>query len=124
LAEVVGKRGKLVTIERVPELARFARENLGKTGYQHVKVVVGDGTLGYDEGAPWDRILVTACAPDIPGPLLEQLKIGGKLGAPIGEHYMYQTWTVVEKVKEDKVKIRQHGGCSFVPLIGAHGWAE
>jgi protein-L-isoaspartate(D-aspartate) O-methyltransferase len=124
LAEVAGRSGKLVTVERIPELARFARENLRRTGYQRVRVVVGDGTLGYEEEAPWDRILVTACAPSLPKPLLEQLKIGGKLGAPVGGHYMYQTWTVAEKVKEGEIKVREHGGCSFVPLVGAHGWKE
>jgi protein-L-isoaspartate(D-aspartate) O-methyltransferase len=122
LAEVVGTGSKLVSIERIPELARFARENLRKTGYGRVKVVVGDGTLGYEEGAPWDRILVTACAPSIPEPLLDQLKTGGKLGAPVGENYMFQTWVIAEKVREGEVRMRQHGGCSFVPLVGAHGW--
>jgi protein-L-isoaspartate(D-aspartate) O-methyltransferase len=123
-AEIVGHEGMVVTIERVEELAKFAKNNLKKAGYGWVEVVVGDGTLGYSEKAPWDGILVTACAPELPEPLLQQLKIGGKLGAPVGQHYMYQTWTVAEKLGDDKTKITEHGGCSFVPLVGKHGWKE
>jgi len=124
LAEVVGKTGEVVTVERIPELAGFARDNLRRTGYGRVKVVVGDGTLGYPEGAPWDRILVTACAPEIPQPLVEQLVIGGKLGAPVGQQHMFQTWTIIEKTEGGKLKRTEHGGCAFVPLVGVHGWRE
>ena len=124
LAEVVGPEGKVFTIERIPELAKFGEANLRKAGYDQVKVVVGDGTCGYKKEAPWDRILVTACAPKIPEPLIKQLKIGGKLAAPVGEHYMFQTWTVVHKQKEGEISITEHGGCSFVPLVGRHGWKE
>ena len=123
-AEVVGRKGEVVTIERIPRLAEFAEKNLKKAGYGWVTVVVGDGSLGYEKGAPWDRILVTACAPEIPEPLVKQLKVGGKLGAPVGKHYMFQTWTVVEKTSEKDVKITEHGGCSFVPLVGKLGWRE
>ena len=122
IAEVVGKGGKVVTIERISELAAFAETNLKKTGYGWVQVVVGDGTKGYPKGAPWDRILVTACAPDLPKPLIVQLNVGGKLGAPVGQHYMFQTWVVAEKRGEKELKIRECGGCSFVPLVGEHGW--
>ena len=121
-AEIVGRTGKIVTIERVTELAEFARSNLKKTGYNWIKVIVGDGTQGYEEEAPWDRILVTACAPAPPKPLIEQLKDGGKLGAPVGDQYMHQTWTVIEKTSEGKLKTQKHCGCSFVPLIGEYGW--
>lgn len=124
IAEVIGRRGEIVTIERIAELAEFAETNLKKTGYGWVKVVVGDGTCGYEEGAPWDRIMVTACAPELPKPLVEQLKVGGKLGAPVGQHYMFQTWVVVEKRGENELKIEERGGCSFVPLVGKHGWKE
>jgi len=122
IAEVVGRKGTVVTVERIKELADFAKENLKRTGYGWVKVVTGDGSLGYEGGAPWDRILVTACAPEIPEPLIKQLKVGGKLGAPVGRDYMFQTWTVAEKRKEGEIVITEHGGCSFVPLIGRCGW--
>lgn len=123
LAEVVGKNGKVVSIERIPELVNFARENLRRTGYTSVQVILGDGTLGYVEEAPWDRILVTACAPKPPRPLIEQLAEGGKMGIPLGEHEMFQTWTILEK-KNGKVRAEEHGGCAFVPLIGEYGWKE
>jgi len=124
LASVVGKSGKVVTVERIQELAAFARENLRRAGFGRVKVIVGDGTLGYPEGAPWDRILVTACAPKIPEPLVGQLGLGGKLGAPVGSQHMFQTWTVVQKTEGGELKTTEHGGCAFVPLIGAHGWRD
>jgi len=123
LAEVVGERGSVVSIERIPELAEFARSNLKRTGYQRVKVAVGDGTLGYPAGAPWDRILVTACAPEIPPPLVEQLAEGGKMGLPLGRNEMMQVWTVVEKTPAG-LRREKHGGCAFVPLIGEYGWKE
>jgi len=124
IAEIVGPRGKVFTIERIAELSEFGRANLQKTGYGWVHVVVGDGTCGYKREAPWDRILVTACTPEIPRPLVEQLKIGGKLGAPVGQHYMFQTWLVVDKRSEKEISTRECGGCSFVPLVGKHGWKE
>ncbi len=124
VAEIVGRKGEVITVERIAELAEFAESNLKKTGYGWIRVVTGDGTKGYQEGAPWDRILVTACAPELPNPLIAQLKIGGKLGAPVGQHYMAQTWIVVEKQGEKKLKIQEHGGCSFVPLVGKYGWKE
>lgn len=124
LAEIVGPEGKVFTIERIPELAEFGRANLQEAGYGRVQVVVGDGTCGYKKEAPWDRILVTACAPRIPEPLVRQLKVGGRLAAPVGEHYMFQTWTVVQKLSEDEIKTQELGGCSFVPLVGKHGWEE
>lgn len=124
LAELVGRKGKVFSIERIEELAEFGRTNLKQTGYGWVKVVVGDGTCGYGEGAPWDRILVTACAPEIPRPLLDQLEVGGKLGAPVGRHYMFQTWVVAEKGVGGDMRIEERGGCSFVPLVGKCGWKE
>ena len=124
VAEVVGRKGEVVTVERVKELADFAEENLNKNGYGWVRVVVSDGSLGYEEGAPWDRILVTACAPEIPKPLIKQLKVGGKLGAPVGKEFMFQIWTVAEKLKNGEIATREHGGCSFVPLIGECGWKQ
>jgi len=124
IAEIVGPKGKVFTIERIAELSEFGRANLQKTGYGRVQVVVGDGTCGYKKEAPWDRILVTACAPEIPHLLVEQLKVGGKLAAPVGQHYMFQTWLVADKRSEKEISTRERGGCSFVPLVGKHGWKE
>lgn len=124
IAEIIGPQGKVFTIERIAELAEFGRANLRKTGYGWVQVVVSDGTCGYKKEAPWDRILVTACAPEIPQPLIKQLKVGGRLAAPVGQNYMYQTWRVAVKRSEKEIKTLDRGGCSFVPLVGKHGWKE
>ena len=123
LQELVGN-GEVFTIERIAELTDFGKSNLKRTGYKRVRVVVGDGSCGYEKGAPWDRILVTACAPDIPKPLVEQLKVGGKLAVPVGKHYMFQTLFIVEKRGEKEISVWERGGCSFVPLVGKYGWEE
>lgn len=124
LGEIVGAEGKVYTIERLESVAKTGRRNLEERGYDQVEVIVGDGTKGYEEEAPWDRILVTACAPEIPNPLVEQLEVGGRLAAPVGSHYMSQTLLAVEKTGEEKTEVERHGGCAFVPLVGDYGWDE
>lgn len=126
LAEIVAvqdtsKRGHVYTIERIPELAEFARRNLEKAGYaEHVTVIVGDGTLGHPERAPYDRIIVTAAAPKVPEPLLEQLADGGRMVIPVGDLYL-QRLLIIEKHGSS---IHKKWGieCVFVPLIGEYGW--
>ena len=114
--------GHVWTIERVPELAEYARRNLEKTGYaDRVTVVVGDGTLGLPDHAPYDRILVTAGAPKIPKPLVEQLKPGGRMVIPVGDLWD-QTLVVVEKDAEGRVWEKPDLPVRFVPLVGKHGW--
>jgi protein-L-isoaspartate(D-aspartate) O-methyltransferase len=122
VAEIVGKKGKVIAIERFPELAERARQNLEYLGYDNVIIVVGDGSKGYEPEAPYDKIYVTASAPDIPKPLIEQLKPGGKMVIPIGryEQYLY----VVEKDKEGKIHRRVWGPVRFVPLVGEYGFKE
>ncbi|WP_087038103.1 protein-L-isoaspartate(D-aspartate) O-methyltransferase [Thermococcus litoralis] len=114
------------TIERIPELAEFARRNLERAGYKDkVHVIVGDGTKGFPPKAPYDRIIVTAGAPKVPEPLIEQLKVGGKLLIPVGSYHLWQELLEVIKISEDnRVKIKNHGGVAFVPLIGEYGWRE
>ncbi len=127
IAEIVApknskKPGKVITIERIPELAEFARRNLERAGYiDRVKVVVGDGTLGYPKEAPYDRIIVTAAAPDIPKPLLEQLKPGGRMVIPVGNKYLQYLY-IVDKTPSGKITINKDIPCVFVPLIGKYGW--
>ncbi|WP_448578123.1 protein-L-isoaspartate O-methyltransferase [Thermosphaera sp.] len=126
LAEIVAKQdtggGHVYSIERISELASFARKNLEKAGYsEHVTVLVGDGTLGYKEAAPYDRVIVTAAAPDIPPPLLEQLGDPGVLVAPVGDQY-FQRLLIVEKRNGRNIK-RWGIECVFVPLIGKYGWS-
>ncbi|MCS7367102.1 MAG: protein-L-isoaspartate(D-aspartate) O-methyltransferase [Candidatus Verstraetearchaeota archaeon] len=117
------KWGHVYTIERIPALVEFAKANLKICGYDdRVDVILGDGTLGYKEAAPYDRIFVTAAAPNIPKPLINQLKDGGRIVIPIGGSF-YQELVVGLK-KGDELLTFSAGGCVFVPLIGKYGWKE
>jgi len=128
LAEIVAKqdpsrRGHVYTIERIPELAEFARRNLARAGYsEYVTVVVGDGTLGYPEKAPFNRVIVTAGAPTVPPPLIDQLAEGGRLVIPVGDLYV-QRLLIIEK-REGKLYKKWGIECVFVPLLGKYGWKE
>ncbi len=128
LAEIVAKtdpskKGFVYTIERIPELAEFARKNLAKTSYaDYVKVIIGDGTLGYPEEAPYDKIIVTAAAPEVPQPLIEQLKNGGRMVIPVGNQFI-QRLLILEK-QGDKIIKKWSIECMFVPLIGRYGWSS
>lgn len=124
LAEIVGEDGSVYTLERLESVAETGRKNLESTGYGWVKVIVCDGTKGYSEGSPWDRILVTACAPDIPEPLVDQLGVDGMMAAPVGSHHMSQRLTIVKKSEEGEIEVEKRGGCAFVPLVGEYGWEE
>ena len=116
--------GHVYTVERIPELAEYARRNLDRAGYaDRVTVILGDGTKGYPSAAPYDRIIVTAAAPEVPKPLLEQLKPGGKIVIPIGDRYMQYLY-IVEKLSDGRIKARSVTPCLFVPLIGEYGWRE
>ena len=116
LSEIVGTKGRVVTIERHNELAEFAKKNL--IDRKNVVVIEGDGTLGYYEFAPYDRIIVTAEAPDIPKSLLDQLKDKGLLVIPIGNEMF-----IIEK-KGNKIKKKSLGYFAFVPLVGKHGYGR
>jgi len=112
--------GHVYTIEIVPELAQMARINIEKNGYSdRVTVIEGDGSLGYEEKAPYDRILVTAAAPEVPKPLIQQLKTGGILLIPVGAIRFYQT--LIKVRKEDGIRMEDLGGVAFVPLRGKYG---
>jgi len=122
LAEIVGELGHIWTIERIKELVEFAKNNLGRLSYlKRVTVIHGDGSLGYSAAAPYDRIMVTAAAPEIPGVLLKQLKIGGRLVAPVGNRY-FQRLVIVTKESNGKVKQEYSIPCVFVPLVGKYGF--
>jgi len=120
VAEIVGRKGKVISIEYIPELAERARTILKALGYDNVEVIVGDGSKGYEKGAPYDKIYVTAAAPDIPKPLVDQLKPGGKMVIPVGDSV--QWLIIVEKDKEGSVKKRNWGSVRFVPLRGEYGF--
>lgn len=118
IAEMIGEEGHVYSVERLKWLVEFSKENLKRAGYTNVTVILGDGTLGLPEHAPYDKINVTCAAPDVPSPLLEQLKTGGKMVIPVGQYR--QTLYLVEKrngvMKERKCEV------VFVPLVGKYGF--
>ncbi|WP_345945510.1 protein-L-isoaspartate O-methyltransferase [Methanosarcina sp. DH2] len=120
MGELVGKSGHVYTIERIESLVNFARENLNKAGYENVTVLLEDGSIGYSGYAPYDRVAVTCAAPDIPKPLLEQLKPGGIMVIPVGNYV--QDLIRIKKDNEGNVHKETRGGVVFVPLRGKFGF--
>ena len=113
---------QIFSIERVPALLERAREALRVAGARNVSLLAGDGTLGWREYAPFDAILVTAGAPEIPPPLAEQLGEGGRLLIPLGAREE-PVLTLVTRVGES-IERREIGPARFVPLLGTHGWKD
>jgi protein-L-isoaspartate(D-aspartate) O-methyltransferase len=111
---------KVYSIERIRPLAIRARKLLYDLGYFNVEIKIFDGTLGWGEESPFDAITVTAGAPDIPQPLIDQLAMGGRLVIPVGNSFA-QDLIRITKVEEG-VKKEDLGGCRFVKLIGKYGW--
>jgi protein-L-isoaspartate(D-aspartate) O-methyltransferase len=122
IAEIVGP-GSVITVERHRELVKFGGENLRSAGFD-VKVVQADGSLGFEDEMPYDRIFATAGAPKIPKSWIDQTKIGGKIIAPIGPGTFSQRLVVANKVGEGKIESRMDTYCAFVPLIGKEAWNE
>lgn len=112
---------KVFAIERLPDLAAEADERLQTMGIRNAVVKVADGTSGWDTYKPYDAILVAAGGPEIPEPLIEQLKVGGRLVVPVGEDQRRQSLIRVTRT-EKRFKTEDLGPCAFVPLIGEHGW--
>jgi len=113
---------KVVTVERLTALSSAAEKRLKWLGYENIIFAVGDGTEGWRAEAPYDAIIVTAACPDIPPPLVEQLKEGGRLVLPVGDRFI-QTLTLVRK-KTGKISVEGSFGCVFVPLIGKYGFPD
>jgi protein-L-isoaspartate(D-aspartate) O-methyltransferase len=113
---------EVFTVEAVEELALKARALLSSLGYRNVSVLVGDGTLGWEEHAAYDAVIISAAAPCIPRPLLEQLKTPGYLVFPMGEKELQ---TLV-RIRKDTAGIREEylGECQFVKLRGRYGWED
>lgn len=115
---------EVFTVERHESLAAAARERLERLGYRNVKVLHGDGTLGWPEHAPFDAIAVAAGGPGIPNALLEQLGPGGRLVIPVGPDQELQTLLRVTRDVEGKLRYERLSDVRFVPLIGAEGWQQ
>lgn len=113
---------EVYSLERIPELARRARQILNQNGYFKVHVRLTDGTYGWEDEAPFDAILVTAGAPpDIPDTYLRQLAVGGRLVIPVGERSS-QVLKRVTKIADDDYRSEDLLDCRFVPLVGDKGW--
>ena len=117
LAELAAK---VYTVERIRELSLHAAHTLARLGYTNVYFRVGDGTLGWPDQAPFDRIIVTAGGPKIPQTLVEQLIVGGIMVIPVGSEY-HQTLTIVTRTKNG-FETHEVCGCVFVKLKGREGW--
>ncbi|HZO88980.1 MAG TPA: protein-L-isoaspartate(D-aspartate) O-methyltransferase [Chthonomonadaceae bacterium] len=112
---------EVITVERHAALGEQARVRLAELGYTNVTVRIGDGSEGYAAAAPYDRIHVAAASPRVPEALIAQLAPEGRLIIPVGEPGL-QTLTVITKDSAGRAFTHEHGGCAFVPLIGAQGW--
>jgi len=122
IKEIVGPKGEVVGTEIVPEVYRFAKNNLEKSGYdKKVKIILGDIT-NIPRGKKFDKIFVSATCPEIPQPLIKHLKAGGMIIAPVGEPYGHQELVCVKKTKQGKVIMKSLGGVVFIPLRGEYGW--
>lgn len=119
---------QVYSVERLPVLSRRARETVRALGIENVHFKIFDGTYGWSEFAPYRGILVTAAAPDLPGPLLEQIEVGGRLVVPISRRRPAdgdgEDQALVRVVRTSEGFARdEHGPCRFVPLVGKFGWA-
>ena len=111
---------RVFTIEIIEPLGRLARKRLTRLGFGNVEVRIGDGYYGWEEHAPFDAIIITAAASHVPPPLVRQLKPGGRMVIPVGQHFLVQFLTVVEKHPDGSVTMREILPVRFVPLTGDH----
>jgi protein-L-isoaspartate(D-aspartate) O-methyltransferase len=112
---------RVYSLERIPELAQAAIPRMRQLGFDNVKIQVFDGTVGWSEWAPYDRILVTAGAPKVPEPLLGQLAPGGTLLIPEGQ-LNAQRLVIYRKSPRGEIRRKEGEEVAFVPLVGRHGW--
>lgn len=114
---------EVFTVERIPELSERAQQKLQEIGYKNIKFRVGDGSEGWPEHAPYDRIIVTAAAAGIPEEVLRQLRVGGKMILPLGEKGIQQL-VLLHKQGTGRVQQKRLGEVRFVELKGKYGWKE
>jgi protein-L-isoaspartate(D-aspartate) O-methyltransferase len=115
---------RVIAIERQEELARLAAARMTRHGYNNVRIVHGDGSVGWPEEAPYDAILAAASGSHVPEALKAQLAIGGALVMPIGEPHRVQDLVGVRRLGDESFEEERLGAVRFVPLIGVHGWAD
>ena len=113
---------RVVSVERVPELATAAAARLDRLGYSNVEVHAVTDELGWPEGAPYDVIVVTAASPDVPRPLLDQLAVNGRLVVPVGSRDLQELVRIVRS--PEGAQRHNLGPCRFVPLLGRGAWPE
>ena len=113
---------QVFSIERVPALSQMAREVIQKLGAKNISLLVGDGTIGWREYAPYDAILVSAAGPSIPEPLVSQLADGGRMVVPVGPPDDQMLWLVSRH--GDEITRKEIAPVRFVPLVGRHGWEQ
>lgn len=113
---------QVVTVERLPPLAESARKVLDSLGYTNIEMHIAGETLGWKPGAPYDAILVTAGAPELPDELLAQLAYSGRMVIPVGSRYIQELYKVTKY--KSRNTIEKLGGCRFVSLIGKNAWEE
>lgn len=124
ISEIVGEKGQIFAVEHLEKLVEAARANLSRAGYAtRVTLVQGDGSAGYAGRAPYDRILVTAAAPKIPPPLIDQLKPEGIMVIPVGGRVFPQELIKVNKKPDGTLLRSSLGGVAFVPLVGKYGFS-
>lgn len=114
---------EVFTVERIPELFERAQQKLQEIGYKNIKFRVGDGSQGWPEHAPYDRIIVTAAAAGIPEEVLRQLRVGGKMILPLGEKGI-QELVLLHKQETGRVQQKRLGEVRFVELKGKYGWKK
>ena len=113
---------QVFSIERIPAVFQLGRENIQRSGARNVSLLLGDGTLGWREYAPYDAILVSAASPHAPAPLMDQLAEGGRMLVPIGT--MEEQSLFMFTKRGGQIQQREIGPVRFVPLLGMHGWDD
>ena len=123
IAEIVGEKGLVITTEIISQVFEFAKKNIEKLNIKNIKIICYDGSQGYPDEAPYDKIIVTAASPDIPPPLIEQLKDGGIILIPVGGSSIFFGQKMIKAKKKNGKLIQESlGDFAFVPLKGKHGF--
>jgi protein-L-isoaspartate(D-aspartate) O-methyltransferase len=115
IGRCVGQKGKVITIELESDLIEISKKNVKKVKLKNVLIIHGDGKLGYQKEAPYDKCIITAACDEIPKPIIEQVKIGGRIVAPVND-FLGQKMLVVDKISETEFKKEDLGSFVFVPL--------